>query len=120
MSFWKNVAIELEYKGIGRKELSFTSGVPMSTIHKGMERDSIPSADSAIRIAKVLDVSLEYLLDMEESGTKSPKKKFTDSQATKLYRKYNRILNQLEKLSQKERTAVTLLVETLSQDSQES
>ena len=120
MSFWSNVSKELEYQGISRKELSYMVNIKEMTIHKAIERDSVPSADTAVRIAKALNVSLEYLLDMEESDTKSPKKKFTDSQATKLYRKYNRILNQLEKLSQKERTAVTLLVETLSQDSQES
>lgn len=115
MSFWKNVAIELEYKGLERKDLSYKSNVPMSTIHKGMERDSIPSADTAVRIAKVLEVSLEYLLDMPENEDTLQKKEALDIQKViKLYRKYNVILNQLENLSKKEQTAVKQLVDTLS------
>ena len=115
MSFWKNVAIELEYQGMGRKELSYKSDVPMSTIHKGMERDSIPGADTALKIAQVLSVSLEYLLDMPGDKMYTPNTETIDiQQATKMYRKYNIILNQLEQLSQKERMAVTQLVDALS------
>ena len=115
MSFWANVDIELKFQSISRKELSHMVGVKEITIHKAIERDSVPSADTAVRIAKALNVSLEYLLDMEENGGTAPTKESADAhQATKLYRKYNTILNQLENLSPKERTAVTQLVSTLA------
>lgn len=115
MSFWANVNEELEYQGISRKELSYMINVKETTIHKAIERNSVPSADTAVKIAKVLNVSLEHLLDMKESdGTIVAKESADLYQATKLYRKYNTILNQLENLSPKERTAVTQLVDTLA------
>ena len=114
MSFWSNVDTELKFQGISRKELSYMVNVKEMTIHKGIERDSVPSADTALKIARALNVSLEYLLDMEENHAPSLTTPTDQQQATKLYRKYSTILNQLEKLSQKERTAVTQLVDTLS------
>lgn len=115
MSFWANVDSELKFQGISRKELSYLVNVKEMTIHKGIERDSVPSADTALKIAKALNVSLEYLLGMSENNSKLPPQDAEDLQiATKMYRKYNTILNQLEHLSQKERTAVTQLVDTLA------
>lgn len=117
MSFWSNVSSELEFQGISRKELSYLVGMNKMTIHKAIERDSVPSADTALKIAKALNVSLEFLLDMTNDANASE----TDSansaetqRATELYRKYNTILNQLENLSQKERFAVSQLVDTLA------
>ena len=115
MSFWANVDTELKFQGISRKELSYKVNVKEITIHKAIERDSIPSADTALKISKVLNVSLEYLLDMKPVNPNSSNKENDDTpKATKFYRKYNALLNQLEKLSQKEISAVTQLVETLS------
>ena len=115
MSFWSNVDIELKFQGISRKELSYMVNVKEITIHKGIERDSVPSADTALRIAKALNVSLEYLLDMSENDTAIATAEFADNQkAIKLYRKYNTLLNQLERLPQKELSAVMQLVNTLT------
>ena len=115
MSFWGNVDSELKFKGISRKELSYMINVKEITIHKAIERDSVPSADTALKIAKALNVSLEYLLDMETITQHDSNVDFDEIQkATKLYRKYNIILNELEHLSQKELTAVSQLVKTLS------
>lgn len=117
MSFWTNVSNELEFQGISRKELSYKANIKEMTIHKAIERDSVPSADTALRIAKALNVSLEFLLDMTEA-TNPSQMTCTESEelqkATKLYRKYNAILNQLEKLSRKELFAVGQLIETLA------
>ena len=71
MSFWANVDTELKFQGISRKELSYLVNVKEITIHKAIERDSIPSADTALKISKALNVSLEYLLDMESVNPNS-------------------------------------------------
>lgn len=115
MGFWANVSKELEYQGISRKELSYLVRIKEMTIHKAIERDSVPSADTALKIARALGVSLEYLLGMSESTAPARAQEAAElEKATKLYRKYNTVLNQLESLSQKERTAVTQLVDTLA------
>lgn len=62
MSFWKNVESELEFKNISRKELAAKANFAVSGISLGLSHDSFPSADVAVRIADVLDVSVEYLV----------------------------------------------------------
>ena len=62
MSFWNNVANELEYQNISWKELAKKADFAVSGISLGIANNSIPSADVAVRIAEVLGVSVEYLV----------------------------------------------------------
>lgn len=71
MSFWENVKKELDYKGISRKELAFRANIAYQGIGLGIERDSMPRADTAIKISKVLNVPLEYLLDAKDVEIRS-------------------------------------------------
>lgn len=115
MSFWTNVSYELESQGISRKELAYMVGIKETTIHKAIERDSVPSADAALKIAKALHVSLEYLLDMPKNNTLSKEKENGELQnAARLYKKYSSIINTLDKLTTKEINAVSQLVKTLA------
>lgn len=66
MSFWAKVEKELEYKGISRKELAFRANIAYQGIGLGIERNSMPRADTALKISKVLNVPLEHLLDKED------------------------------------------------------
>ena len=65
MSFWENVEFLLEQKNILKKELTLELGISESTFSKGKQRNSIPAADTALKISKFLGVSLESLLDLE-------------------------------------------------------
>ena len=115
MSFWTNVSYELESQGITRKELAYMVDIKEMTIHKAIERDSIPSADTALRIAKALHVSLEYLLDMpQDKASVNPKEKEEIRKSVKLYRKYNSIINNLESLPAKQLNAVSELIKNLA------
>ena len=74
MNFWENVDAELEFKGINRKTLAQEAGFDASLITKGIKTGSAPSADTAVRIAKILNVSVEYLVtgqlqDAQENQT---------------------------------------------------
>ena len=62
MGFWANVIDEMNYQGISRKELAERAGISYAGIGLGMERDSMPGADTALRISRTLHVSIEYLL----------------------------------------------------------
>lgn len=65
MSFWENVEFLLEQKDILKKELTLEIGISESAFSKGKQRNSIPAADTALKISKFLGVSLESLLDIE-------------------------------------------------------
>lgn len=66
MSFWQNVEMEIEYKGISRKELAFRANIAYQGIGLGIERESMPRVDTALKIAKVLEVPLEYLINEKD------------------------------------------------------
>lgn len=116
MSFWQNVEREIEYKGISRKELAFRANIAYQGIGLGIERESMPRVDTALKIAKVLEVPLEYLIDekdleirpVAESLSKEEKKQTdqnnssslhqTENQYIEFYRRNRKIIDSLEKI----------------------
>ena len=116
MGFWQNVEREIEYKGISRKELAFRANIAYQGIGLGIERESMPRVDTALKIAKVLEVPLEYLInekDLEirpaaESLSKEEKKQTdqnkssslhqTENQYIEFYRRNRKIIDSLEKI----------------------
>lgn len=116
MSFWQNVEREIEYKGISRKELAFRANIAYQGIGLGIERESMPRVDTALKIAKVLEVPLEYLIDEKdleirpaaESLSKEEKKQTdqnkssslhqTENQYIEFYRRNRKIIDSLEKI----------------------
>jgi transcriptional regulator with XRE-family HTH domain len=63
MGFRENLKAELQYSGILVKELAAKTGLKKHTIDNYLSvRGRMPSADAAMRIARVLGVSVEYLI----------------------------------------------------------
>ncbi|WP_147612305.1 helix-turn-helix transcriptional regulator [Treponema pectinovorum] len=62
MTFSERVLEELEYKGSNQKELADFLKVRPSTVNAWIIRNSMPAVDVAYKVAKYLNVSLEYLL----------------------------------------------------------
>ena len=116
MSFWQNVEMEIEYKGISRKELAFCANIAYQGIGLGIERESMPRVDTALKIAKVLEVPLEYLINEKDleirpaaEGLSKEEKKQTDqnkssslhqteNQYIEFYRRNRKIIDSLEKI----------------------
>jgi hypothetical protein len=118
--FWKNVNEELQYQGMNIKTLSVLTGIPYTTITNGKNRpDSIPSADVAIKISKVLNKSLEWLLGESSVLPKSS----IDSenmdrtlQELNLYHKYERMISALELCSVRTQEAVINMALAISEE----
>lgn len=116
MSFWQNVEREIEYKGISRKELAFRANIAYQGIGLGIERESMPRVDTALKIARVLEVPLEYLIDekdleirpaveslSKEEKTQTDQNKSsslhqTENQYIEFYRRNRKIIDSLEKI----------------------
>ncbi|MBQ3825602.1 MAG: helix-turn-helix transcriptional regulator [Spirochaetaceae bacterium] len=63
MAFKENLQEELSYQGLMVKELAARAGLQASSISNYLKKNSsIPSADIAVKIAKALNVSVEYLV----------------------------------------------------------
>ena len=115
MGFWQKVDDELSYLGKTRKELAQEADFDVSYISKGIERNGIPIADTALRIAQALNVSLEYLLDMDKPTATQTKVEKLQKKDIGIYKKYKKTLEQLENINQKERKLILSLIETISE-----
>lgn len=67
-NFWERVDKELEFLGKTRKSLALEVGFNLGNIGKGIKLGSTPSAETAIKIAQVLGVSVEYLVNGVDSS----------------------------------------------------
>jgi transcriptional regulator with XRE-family HTH domain len=71
MGFRENLRQELAYSGLLVKELSARSGISKRTLDNYLNtRNYMPSADIAVKIARVLGVSVEYLVTGHDSRAK--------------------------------------------------
>jgi len=69
MGFRENLKQELTYTGMLKKELSALSGVHKRAIDTYLRTQcSMPPADAAVKIAKALGVTVEYLVTGEDSS----------------------------------------------------
>lgn len=69
---------ELTYYGYSQADLARHLGVRQSTVQTWIQRGSIPAADTALRIADFLNVSLEYLVTGKLPESKKPKIEISD------------------------------------------
>lgn len=115
MAFWDNVAIELEYLGMTNKSLAENVGIAASNIGKGIQKGSSPSADTAVKIAKILGVSVEYLVT-GSNQTSQPKEQ--NFQALRKYHKYAKTIEDLDSLPDYEREPIIEMIAKIKEKRQ--
>jgi len=75
-SFRENLRNELDYQGITVKELSARTGIPIASLDCYLgTRATMPAADTAVKISQALQLSVEYLVNGENTGTEKTFKK---------------------------------------------
>lgn len=69
MAFKDRLREEIEFKGLLVKEVSAAAGISNNTFLSYIDaRGTIPNVETAVKIAKVLGVSVEYLVTGEKSN----------------------------------------------------
>ncbi len=109
MSFWENVDEELKFKGLTRTYLAQKAGFSLTNIGKGIQLGSTPSADTAVKIAKVLGVSVEYLV----TGKLAESSDETLSQEFHLFQKYRQFIRKMDSLPSNARECMEFFVSKL-------
>ena len=112
MNFWERVDDLLDRNDINKKTLAYEAGFDASNITKGIKNNNVPSAETAVKIAQVLGVSVEYLVNGTEN-TKSPSQKETEQNQLRLYRKYHNLIEKMENFSEEKQTVVNNLITDL-------
>ncbi len=63
MGFKENLKDELTYRGIQTKELAAITGISLNTLNHYLVKNSTsPNVENAVKIARALKVSVEYLV----------------------------------------------------------
>ena len=70
-SFKDRLIEEIEYHGISKTDFAEKVGISLGTLNMYLYRNSIPSADIAVKLAKVLNTTVEYLVTGEQKDNLS-------------------------------------------------
>jgi transcriptional regulator with XRE-family HTH domain len=62
MDFWMRLKNEIKAKNTTQEWISGKIGVPLSTFRKWMTRKTYPNIKEGVEIAKLLKISVEYLV----------------------------------------------------------
>ena len=111
--FWSNVKNQLPYKNLEVKDLAFRAGVPYSTIINGMNKNSMPHADIALKISKILNMSLESLLgdeDLKLAETEALSQPDLEKKELELFRRNKIFIEALESLPASVRDSIQDLI----------
>ena len=107
--FRDNLREQIEYKGLIVKELAALSGVSKRTIDTYLDsRGVIPNAEIAVKLAKALDTTVEYLV------TKETGKKKAEALPPEfaLFSKYRDVVSDIERLSPELQTSIRAMIHT--------
>jgi transcriptional regulator with XRE-family HTH domain len=103
--FRENLRSELDFQDIKVKELSDKCGIPKATLECYLRTQAVePSAENAVKIARVLKVPVEYLV----TGGNADRKK----QQGGLSQEARELIRWIESLSSEKCKAVLRLVKT--------
>lgn len=104
MSFWQRVEELCENKGINKKEIASIANIDPSTISKGLKKDTVPSADTAVKIAQRLETNVEYLV----TGKHSQKPEIDN-----LY-KHRELIQKIDSIPSEVRSSIELMISDMS------
>ena len=111
MGFKENLKSELSFQGILVKELSAQTGIKKRTIDNYLrEKGNIPSAEIAVKIAEVLNVSVEFLVTGKDRKTSLDNSENYSADVRLLAKK-------ISKMNENEKKPVTVVIDEIERQS---
>jgi len=83
MDFWNRLKNEIKTKNTTQEWIAGKIGVPLSTFRKWMTRKTYPDIREGVEIAKLLEISAEYLV----TGVEPKNFNNTEQELVRAYRK---------------------------------
>ena len=109
MGFKENLREEISFQGRLLKDVALEAGLNQYSLNNYLrENASIPSADIAVRIAKVLGVSVEYLV----TGKKDSAPHYYVHYSAEI----KNLADKLAKMSARDRKNVAALINSISEE----
>lgn len=114
MGFKENLRDELAYRGLMIKELAALSNLNQHSLSNYLrENSSVPSADVAVKIAKALGVTVEYLVT---GKTTTPKNLQEKNAVNKYAPDIKKMAEKLSKISLRDRKHIAALIDSILAD----
>ena len=99
-NFRKILRDELDYQGMTVKELAIKSRVPKGAIDSYLgKQSSMPHADTAVRIAAALGLTVEYLVNGQDSSRETPALFISNPKKRSLLRIFDELQTEDQKLT---------------------
>ena len=115
--FRDNLKEQIEYKGLIIKELAAKTGISKRTIDTYVSgRAVIPNAEVAVKLAKALDTSVEYLV----TGTECEAAHIQTANDMAKFKKYKQLLCEMDSLPPELRNSVAALIHAAAKVSKSS
>lgn len=91
MTFRERLREQIDYCGYFDKEVAYMAGISKRTMDSYVGSEScMPSAEVAVRLAKVLGVTVEYLVTGEDNS-KTHNKEFLEQKARDMLRHFSNL-----------------------------
>lgn len=116
MGFKERLREEIEYHGFLVKEISAAVGISNSTFLSYIDsRGVLPNVNTAVKIAKYLDVSVEYLVDGDKNSlqTESKKTESLQNKNSSLQSEKKQLTEAFEKLSAHDRELLLKIADSM-------
>ena len=107
--FRENLRDFIEYKGMLRKEVAEKAGINKRTLDTYLDnRAVIPNAEVAVKLAKAMGTTVEFLVTGEDSA--NPEQRLYSDFET--YRKYKKLVSELDSLSPELLESISAMIHT--------
>ncbi len=112
-TFRENLREELDYQDMKVKELAVATGIPKPTLDCYLSaRQVIPPADIAVKIARTLNVSVEYLVTGENISPQNQNSQGTQNKEN--LAKLNILIRDFSRLSKRDQEIVLTITEKMA------
>lgn len=110
--FRDNLKDLIDYKGLRTKELATLTGINKRTIDSYLDsRAVVPNAEIAVKLARALDTTVEFLV----TGVDSANKEQRIYEDFEIYRKYKNIAQELDSLPPDLLKPITAMIHTAAE-----
>ena len=117
MGFWKKVDDYLKFKGMSRKELAYNIGIQSQTLDRAIQRDSDPKLVEGLKACLFLNIPVNIFLDEPIHIGNEKKRNYNqdEKQQMTLYRKYSKLIEYCESISEARRNALIAMAKSLAE-----
>ena len=107
----------MKFKGVSRKELAYNIGIQSQTLDRAIQRDSDPKLVEGLKACLFLNIPVNIFLDepIHLGNEKKSNYNQDEKQQMTLYRKYSKLIEYCESISESRRNALIAMAKSLAE-----